>query len=140
MLEKVVPWDLLVAFGLIALGLVAVLLYRMGFLPKKSLPFVAAAIAGIVGWRIFKGRREAALRAEIKRIEGAIAERARELDALAVRAGTADEEVLAARAALEKQKAAVAKELLLLEERSAERRREIEAMGTNQVFEELRRL
>jgi hypothetical protein len=140
MLEKVVPWDLLVAFGLIALGLGAVLLYRMGFLPKKSLPFVAAAVTGVVGWQIFKRRRENALRAEIKRIEDRIAERTRELDALAVRAGTADEEVIAARAALEKEKAAVAKELLLLEERSAERRREIEAMDTNQVFEELRRL
>lgn len=130
--------DLLVAYGLIVLALVAVLLYRMGFLPKKSLPFVAAGIAGVVGLRILKGRRDKALGAEIDKLDKRIKDRDRELDALGLRAGTADEEALAARAALEKEKAAVGKERLLLQAKSAERKREIEAMGIDEVYEALR--
>lgn len=130
--------DLLVAYGLIVLALAAVLLYRMGFLPKKSLPFVAAGIAGVVGLRILKGRREKALEAEIGNVNKRIKAREPVLDALGVIAGTADEEALAARAALEKEKAAVEKELLLLRAESEERRQKIEIMSPNEVTEALR--
>ncbi len=61
--------DLFIAVGLVAVVVVVYLIYRMGVLPKKSLPFVIGGLVGILGITIFRERRMKGLRQDLERRE-----------------------------------------------------------------------
>src|SRR3982751_987431 len=93
---KLISGDLLFAFGLLVVAALVVLLYRMSFLPKKSVPYLLAALGAALGVRFFKKLRGQALDQKIKETEQSITTRKAKLETLGIIDGTADEEALAA--------------------------------------------
>lgn len=66
------PLDIAVALGLVALAVVVFLLARMEVLPRKSLPYVAAGLAGAFGIGIFNAWRRRAAKDDLARAEQAV--------------------------------------------------------------------
>ena len=69
----------LIALGLIGIAVIIFLISRMGLLPKKTLPFIAAALAGAFGVALFQGYRSRKIREKIKKLEEEIAMREKNL-------------------------------------------------------------
>lgn len=72
--------DLVIAGALIAVGLVALVLSRMKFLPAKAMPFVIGAIAGVVGITVLNRARARQLKKQVAELEQRIAQRQKEID------------------------------------------------------------
>ena len=72
--------DVIIAGALLLVGGVIFLLSRINILPKKSLPYVAAAIAGAVGLGIFSQWRRSKLIGELDERKKKADERKKELD------------------------------------------------------------
>lgn len=66
------PIDVTLALGLIAVALVVFLLARMEVLPRKSLPYVAAGLAGAFGIGVFNAWRRRAAKDDLARAEQAV--------------------------------------------------------------------
>ncbi len=132
--------DLLVAGGLIAVALVIYFLSRLRLLPKKSLPFVAGALLGVVGIGIWRAKRTDALRQELKRKE-------KELDALKQRSETlrdgseeAERALQAAIAAGERQREALMRNIMRNEQATEAARARIDEIPDSQLADEFVRM
>lgn len=76
------PLDIVIALGLIAVALVVFLLARMDVLPRKSLPYVAAGLAGAVGIGVFSAWRRRAAKDDLAKAEKAVRDATAALPAL----------------------------------------------------------
>jgi hypothetical protein len=126
--------DITIAVVLLVIAVVVVAIAQMGILPKKTLPFIAAGLAGVFGIAVFRKWREQSLRTDLER-------RDRELQGLAARAGqtaagvaAADQQLTAAAAALQSQKEATQKELLLIRATTAEEKDAISRLQGEELF------
>jgi len=72
--------DLYIALGMLIFVVTVFIISRIGFLPKKTLPFVVGALAGVVGIVIFKRQRTNGLRKELEKREEELREREKKLD------------------------------------------------------------
>jgi hypothetical protein len=127
--------DLTIPLILIVVAIVVIVASKMGVLPKKSLPFVAGALASVFGLSLFKKLQDKSRRS-------ALLQREKELDALAMHAqataaatNAADLQRTAALAELQRQKEAVQKETLLIEARTAAEKEEISKLQGVELFE-----
>ena len=130
-------FDLLLVAALVFVAIVVMLLSRIGLLPKKSVPYVAAALLATIGIALFKSwKRKAELNVlddnrEKLRAQERVAEDARKRLA-------ADEAALAPiDAEIQRVEAAQQRLVLVAYARDAARRREIEAMSDEEVFRQL---
>ncbi len=127
--------DLTIPLILIVVAIVVIVASRMGVLPKKSLPFIAGALASVFGFSLFKQLQDKSRRS-------ALLQREKELDALAARArataaatNAADLQRTAALAEVQRQKEAVQKETLLIEARTEAEKQEISKLQGVELFE-----
>lgn len=67
--------DLIIALGLIGIVVVVFLLSRMKLLPKKTLPYIALALAAGLGIAYFKARQQDKVKKEIERLKEEIKKR-----------------------------------------------------------------
>lgn len=129
--------DLLLVAVLVFVAIVVALLSRIGLLPKKSIPYVAAALLATIGFALFKSwKRKAELNVlednrKKLRAQEQVAEEARKKLA-------ADEAAMAPiDAEIQRVEAAQQRRVLVADARDAARRREIEALSDEEVFRQL---
>lgn len=130
---------LLIALGLVAIVAVLFMLWRMGILSKKSLPFVGGALAAIMGVAIVRQRGEARRREELKKKEEELRERERKLEGLRADAAVSERELDEARAELEREKEETEREMLRIEAETEEEKERIDSLSSEEVFDEFRR-
>ena len=104
--------DTYIAAGLIITTIVILILSRINLLPKKSLPFVIAAVAGLFGWSILRRKRTKELQSQIKKREEKIKNLLKDLDRLKDKYGASSAKLEQIKTELEIQKSAHEKEIL----------------------------
>ena len=127
--------DITIAVVLLVIAVVTVVISQMGILPKQSLPYIAAGLAGIFGIAVFRKWRENTMRRELE-------QREQQLQGLAARAqqtaGTvavADQQLTTALATLQSQKEAAQKELLLIHASTAQEQEAISNLHGEDLFQ-----
>ncbi len=128
-LWHMVPGDLWLALGLIAIIVISVIGSRIGVLPKKSVPYVATAVGGALVATIL---RRWLFRAELREFQEAKAEAervGRELDAMKKEYPISQQKRDQAAAEYEAKIAAHRENVLLIDARTEARKKEIEAMS-----------
>ena len=131
--------DLQIALLLVVIVVVVFIANRIGVLPRRSIPIVVGAIAAVFGWRIWRDRRQAALRKELEDLQKKLDERDQALKKLKTDVQISDRQVDESRAALQAQVDAMQKDILLTKEENAQKRAEIDAMDATKVREEFRK-
>jgi len=109
--------DLWVAAGLLIVVVIVYVGNKVGVLPNKSIPVVAGAVFGALGFMWFASWRRKATDAQVRELKRRIEERDAALEDLRRRRGVAEEELAAARTALNNQKAAAEKALAEIDKR-----------------------
>jgi uncharacterized protein YlxW (UPF0749 family) len=79
--------DLYVALVLAGAGLAIFLVLRIGALPRKSLPWLIAGIAGVAGFSIWRIKRANDLKADLERKEKEAREKDKDLAAMKTQLG-----------------------------------------------------
>ena len=127
--------DLTIALGLMVIGVIVFFLSQMSILPKKSIPYVAIALAGVFGFTLFRRWRQGKIKEEIKALEKTRDEVEETLKEVKEHTQASEEELNRVEAEFEQAKAAQAKEALLIQERAEEKKKEIEELSTLEAFE-----
>ena len=127
--------DIAIAGVLIVIAVVVVVISQMGILPKKSLPYIAAALAGIFGIAVFRRWRENSLRRELEQREKELQGLAARVDQTKGGVAAADQQLTSALAALQAQKEAAQKELLLIRANTTQEKDAISRMQGEEVFQ-----
>ena len=128
--------DITIAVVLLVVAVLAVLISRMGVLPKKSLPFIIAGLLGVFGYALFRKRREQALREDLKRREQELADLARRASAHQAGVAAAEAQLAGAREALQRQQEATQKQLLQIHATNAQERERIGNLHGAELFQE----
>jgi len=129
-------FDLLVALILVVLVVVVVILQRVAVLPRKTLPFIIAAIGSIVGLSLLDQARSRGLRDQAKRLEEELKGTEKNLADLKARAIVSDQALDQARSDLRSAVEANQKQALLLDKQLKDRHDEIEHMSGDEVARE----
>lgn len=126
--------DITIAVVLIIIGLVVVLAAQMHVLPKKSLPFIVAGLAGVFGIALFRRWREQSLRGDLKRLENHLDGLSQRAQGTAQRVSAAEQQRTAALAEVERQRAALQKQLLLTRAQTAQEKDRISTLQGEDLF------
>lgn len=126
--------DLTIAFGLIGIAVIVFLLSRMGVLPKKSLPYVAAALVGVFGLVLFRKSRERGLRNRLKEEEERLEALEERANATRVAVEESNQQLDEALFTLQQRKEATQKEILLIRAENEKKKQEIENLSRDEVF------
>jgi hypothetical protein len=127
--------DIAIAVVLIVIAAFAVLISKMGVLPKKSLPFIIGGLAGIFGIAMFRRSREKSLRDDLKRREQALTDLTQRMKTTETSVDAADQQRTAALADLQRQQDAAQKELLLIRARTVAEKDEISKLQGDALFQ-----
>jgi len=122
-------WDLtiaLVIFGLVAFILI---LSKIRVLPKRTLPYVIAAFAGIFGFALWREYRLRGLRKELEEREAELKKREEKLAELKNNFQVSERELQKIKAELDAQKAAYQKSMLQIDARTEEEKKEIDLLN-----------
>jgi len=130
--------DLIIALGLVGIVVVTFLISKIGILPKKSLPFVAAGLAAIFGIVLFRESRIKGLRKDLEEREKRLREQEERLKVLKEKSGASEQELNKALADLEKQKRAYERSILEIKAENAEEKKRIDELPDDDVFKEFR--
>jgi biopolymer transport protein ExbB/TolQ len=133
-------FDLYVAFGLLFVVIVVFIASRVGILPKKSIPILLGALAGVLGLRLLKKWQGRALDGQIKELQDRIAKRDVDLQALEAQSEVSHQELAAARAALDQQLAAAQKQSLALEAADKAEKERIARLSTDATIDEFQKM
>jgi septal ring factor EnvC (AmiA/AmiB activator) len=125
--------DILIAFGLIIIVIFIFIVYRIGILPKKSLPYVFGALAAVFGISIFRQARLRGLREDLKKKENELQAQEAQLEELKRNYEINQEQLDAVRYQLEQQKAAYKKMMLKIDAEKTERHNEIENLSGEEL-------
>ncbi len=128
--------DTYIALGILISVLVIVILSRMNLLPKKSLPFVIAAIVGLFGISVLRRRRTKELQNQIKKREEKIRDLLKKLDQLKEKYGASSVELEQIKAELEVQISAHEKELLNINNRHKTESNRIDNLSGQELHNE----
>lgn len=131
--------DLVVAAGLLLAVVITFIVYQTGLLPKRSLPFVAAAILGAVGISAFRAWRRSDLLKDMAKREDALKQQEETLRTLKGELSGSELKLDKANADLRKQRAAYQKELLLIEAKKKQEQERIDTLSEGDVFDEFSR-
>jgi septal ring factor EnvC (AmiA/AmiB activator) len=129
-------YDLLIALGLVGIVVVTYLISRMGLLPKKSLPFVAAGLAAIFGIALFRKYRSDNLQKELKELEGELKKKEKRLEDLKQTYNVSNEKLQEMKSELVRHQSANEKEILLISEKNKKEKERIEGLSGNELHEE----
>jgi len=120
----------LIAFGLIGIAIVILLIDRMAVLPRKTLPFIAAALAGAFGIAILRGYRSE----KIKKKEEELAKKEEIKEQIKNKYEASGQATQIVEGELEQAKAASKKQRLLIEATSKEEKERIEKMSIEELY------
>ena len=130
--------DLVIALGLVGIVVVTFIISKIGILPKKSLPFVAAGLAAIFGITLFRESRIKGLRKDLDEREKRLREQEEKLKGLKDKYGASEAELNKALAELEKQRRAYERSLLEIKAKNEEEKKRIDELPDDEVFKEFR--
>ena len=126
--------DITIAVIVLVIVVAIVLVARMGILPKKSLPYLAAGLAGVFGIALFRKLRQQDLQNDLRQREQGL----KDLEARArqTRSGVdaADQQLTQALADLQRQKEATQKEMLLIQANTDAEKAAIGALQGEDLF------
>ena len=111
-MKSIIGIDMYIAVGLLITTFAILILSRINLLPKKSLPFVIAAVVGLFGWSILRRKRTKELQSQIKKREEKIKNLLKDLDRLKDKYGASSAKLEEIKTELEIQKSAHEKEIL----------------------------
>jgi hypothetical protein len=111
-MSNLIGIDTYIAAGLIITTIVILILSRINLLPKKSLPFVIAAVVGLFGFSILRRKRTKELQTQIKKREEKIKALLKDLDRMKDQYGASSVQLEQIKAELEVQRSAHEKEIL----------------------------
>jgi septal ring factor EnvC (AmiA/AmiB activator) len=132
--------DLWIAIGLLLVVVLVFVASRVGIVPSKSIPVVAGAVFGALGFMMFASWRRRASDAQIKELKRRIDERDAALtDAQKARLA-ADQKLAAEHAQLDSQLEAMKKERLRIANENAAEKARIDAMTRTEVNDAFDRL
>ena len=132
--------DLVIALGVLVVVVVLFLLWRMGFLTKKTLPIVGGVLAGIGTAVVVRQKKRDRLKGEIAAKERELAEREKRLEELKRTAELSEGELAEAKADLEKQREEHRKEMLRIDAETAEEKERIDALSSDELADEFQRV
>ena len=128
--------DLIIAIVLIGIVLLTLLISKMGILPKKSLPYIIAALAAIIGISLWRQSRMNGLREELEKREKELEEREKRLQNLKEKYQLSEKELGKAITELEKHKSAYKQEILLLNAKNKEEKERIDQLSGEDLHSE----
>jgi hypothetical protein len=132
--------DLYVAFGLLFVVIVVFIASRVGVVPKKSIPIVLGAVAGVLGLRLLKAWQGRALDGQIKELKDRIAKRDIDLKTLEAKSEVSHQQLAATRAALDQQLSAAQKQRLALEAADTAEADRIAGLSTDATIDEFQKM
>lgn len=133
-------YDLLVALGLIVIVVFVLFLVKIGLLPKKSLPFVLGALAGIFGFSLWREHRMKKLRQELLKREAELKKREEVLKKLKEDYQASEHELAKARAELQKHREAYQKAILQLNAQNEQEKERIDQLFGDALQDEFSKL
>lgn len=125
--------DLIIALGLVGIVVVVFIISQMGILPKKTLPYVIGALAGLLGITLFREWRTKGLTKKIAEQEKILNEKEEKLKELKEKYMASDRELQKAKEDLEKQIAAYKKMLLQLQAETREEKEKIDQLAGEEL-------
>ena len=131
--------DIQIALLILVIVVAVFIANRIGVLPKGGIPIVVGAIVAVFGWRIWRDRRQSALRKQMEDLQKQLEARDAALKKMKTDVNIADRQVDESRAALQSQVDAMQKEILLTREDNAEKKKAIDEMDATKVREEFRK-
>lgn len=132
--------ELVIALGILVVVVVLFVLWRMGFLNRKTLPIVGGVLAGIGAVAVVRQKKRDRLRAEIEAKERELAEREKRLEVLKENAELSEVEVAETRADLERQREQHHRDILRIDAETAEEKERIEALSSDELASEFQRV
>lgn len=133
-------YDMIIAVGLIAIVFVALLLVKIGVLPKKSLPFVIGAAAGFFGFTLWRESRMKKLRKELDKREAELLKREEKLKILKDDYQASEEQLQIAKAELEKHRESYKKAIMQLNADNAAEKEGIDQLYGEELSDEFSEL
>ena len=127
--------DTFIALGLIGIVIVTFLIYRMGLLPKKSLPFVVGGLLAVFGIYLFRSAKRNGLKKELEK-RGKELQEEKKLAEMKANLNVSEEELAQAQVELDNQRAAVKKAMLLNEAENKAEKERIDNLSTEETFDE----
>ena len=128
--------DIVIALALLLIIVIVFMVGQTGLLPKKSLPFLAAALAALFGIAIFRAWRKSQLLQELKKREEDLKAQDKRLDELKRKVDVSTEDLNKVKAEANKQLAAHQKEILLIDAKNKTETQRIDSLSEEQVFSE----
>ena len=128
--------DLIIAFVIIGIVLAVFLLSKINLLPKKSLPFIIAGLAGALGITLFQKNRMKGLRKELDEREKKLREKEEKLKKLKDNYSASEKHLQQANAELEKQRAAYQKTILQIKAENEEEKERINRLSGEDLHNE----
>jgi septal ring factor EnvC (AmiA/AmiB activator) len=128
--------DLIIAFVIIGIVLAVFLLSKINLLPKKSLPFIIAGLAGAFGIMLFGKSRMNGLRKELEEREKKLLEKEEKLKKLKDNYSASEKHLQQANAELEKQRAAYQKTILQIKAENEEEKERIDRLSGEDLHNE----
>lgn len=128
--------EIAIVLGVLVAAVVLFLLWRMGFLTKKTLPIVGGALAALGALVFVRSKKRDRLSEEIEAKEKELEEREKRLDELKDDAATSEGELQEAKAELEREKARHAREVAKIEAETEEEKRRIDSLSTDELLDE----
>ena len=106
----------------------------MGILPKKSLPYLAAGLAGVFGIALFRKLRQQDLQNDLRQREQGLKELEARMRQTRSGVDAADQQLTQALADLQRQKEATQKEMLLIQANTDAEKAAIGALQGEDLF------
>jgi len=131
--------DIAIALGLVGIIVVVFLVSRMGILPRKSLPFVVAALAAVFGITLFRRYRTSKLKEDIQRQEEELKNKEKRLQELKGRFNVSDQKLQEMIAELDNQRSASEKQILRIQADNAKEKQRIDRLSGEELHEEFRK-
>jgi septal ring factor EnvC (AmiA/AmiB activator) len=133
-------FDMIIAIALVASAALVLFLVKINLLPKKSLPFVFGAIAGIFGFTLWRESRMRKLRQELEKREKELQEREKVLKKLKDDYQASETELREAKAELDKHREAYKKDMLQLDAENEKEKDRIDQLYGKELNDEFSKL
>lgn len=131
--------ELLIALAVLVVAVVLFILWRMGLLTKKTLALVGGVLAAVLGTSALRARKRDRAREEIERKEEELRKRKAKLVEAKERAEISERKLEEGQKQLDREREEHAKQMLSLEAETEQEKERIDALTTEEVFDEFRR-
>lgn len=138
MIGSLIGIDTYIALGMVGIVVIVFLISRMGILPKKSLPFVIAALALVFFGSILKSRRNNQLMKDLEELKKQIKERQKRLKELEDKYGASEQELNKVKAELDRQISAYEKTILDIKAKGEKEKERIDRLSGEELHSEFR--